>query len=265
MPRTVAILTLVLALPAAAAAQQAEPTTPLPEIVSSASAERPVVANLAVLTVRFSRDGATPLAAGHNVALAADSLRRSLGRLGIPRDSIANGSRWYWWRDRIQEIREQRSVERWVDCGGRQTNRCRNDSTYVEVRYRANENLQIRIRDLSRVGQAIDTLLSLGITDFGDVAFSATNSEREQREAIHEATELAVARATTIADAGGGHLGRTLRLSTDGDGEVHYTPFDYLTVSAQGGPSTGGTVLVSPVLRVTATVHGRWEFVPGAR
>src|SRR6266704_3354444 len=41
---------------------------------------------------------------GSRVASRADSLRRALATLGIPRDSLVNRSRWYWWRGRIEVI-----------------------------------------------------------------------------------------------------------------------------------------------------------------
>jgi len=70
-------------------------------------------------------------------------------------------------------------------------------------------------------------------------------------------------RAQVIAEAGGGRLGRTLRLSTDGSGEVRH--FDYLglvttSMGAEQAPAAGATVVVAPVITVSATVHGRWEF-----
>ncbi len=40
--------------------------------------------------------------------------------------------------------------------------------------------------------------------------------------------------------------------------------YDYLglvtTMSAEQAPAAGATVVVAPVLTVSATVHGRWEF-----
>lgn len=89
-----------------------------------------------------------------------------------------------------------------------------------------------------------------------------------KREAIREATESARARAQVIAEAGGGRLGRTLRLSTEGSGEAvrHFDSLGLVTtMSAEQAPLTGATVVVAPVLTVSATVHGRWEFTEAPR
>ncbi|MBB4634223.1 SIMPL domain-containing protein [Longimicrobium terrae] len=266
--RPLLMLTLALAGTAtAASAQEAETLAGVPEIVSSASAEQPVRADLALVTLRFGRVGRTPAEAGRNTALAADSLRRMLRPLGIPADSVISASTWYWWRGRVEAIVANRSVPRWVEDG--RGGGHRSDSTVSDTTFRVSESLQVRIRDLRRVGAVIDAALAAGITDISDVTFSATNTENEQREAIRLATQRARRNAEAIALAGGGRVGRTLRLSTDGNGAApRSVPYDVLHLEAvtaeDAGGAPGSTVVVGPVLRVSATVHGRWQLVEGS-
>src|SRR5437899_8568676 len=47
-------------------------------------------------SLQFTGEGATPAQAGSRLASRADSLRRALATLGIPRDPLVNRSRWYW-------------------------------------------------------------------------------------------------------------------------------------------------------------------------
>lgn len=266
LARTLLVAGLVLGA-GRGSAQQAV-VTEVPEITASASAEQSVRPNLAVVTLRFSRTGLTPSAAGRNLALATDSLRRALRPLGIPADSVINASHWYWWRGRVERVTTQRRIERWVEQNG---SRFRSDSVAEDTSYRSSESLAVRVRDLSRVGAVIDRALALGITDIGDIAFSATNTENEQREAIRLATMRARAHAETIALAGGVRLGRTLRLSTDASGGgTRYVSHNMLSLDAvvtagaeAGGAAAGNTLVVGPTLRVSATVHGRWQLVEG--
>jgi uncharacterized protein YggE len=258
----IALSALVLAslLAASAGAQTAAPAPP--EIATTASAEQRVPADLAVVSVRFSRMGRTPAAAGRALGLKADSIRTALAALGVPRDSVVNGSRWYWWRGRIELVETALPPEEIVHTDER-GNRIVRQIHHRDTTYRAHEQLQVRVRDVPRVGRVIDALLAQGVVEIGDVAFSATDTETARREAIREATERARARAQVIAEAGGGRLGRTLRLSTDGNGEVRQ--FDYLglvttSMGTEQAPAAGATVVVAPVLTVSATVHGRWEF-----
>lgn len=64
-------LTLSIAAATPAAAQVPAVEALVPEIVSSATAERSAPADLAVVTLRFSRTGATPAAAGRSLAQTA--------------------------------------------------------------------------------------------------------------------------------------------------------------------------------------------------
>lgn len=265
----IALLALVLVPLAAPSvrAQEAQPGLPVeaPEILSAASAERSVSADLATVTLRFWRTGATPADAGRALALKSDSVRAALGVLGVPRDSVVSGSRWYWWRGRIEVVETDGRLEDVYSTDAQGNRRLARQIVHRDTSYRAHEQLEVRIRDVSRVGRVIDAVLAQGITDLGDVAFSATDTEAAQREAIRLATERARARAEVIAAAGGGRLGRTLRLSTEGGGEVRHVPYYGIMGldSAGDAAPAGATVVVAPVLKVTASVHGRWAFVEG--
>jgi hypothetical protein len=263
------VFCILPALATAIAAQTPAAAAPS-EIVSAASAERPVRADLATLTLRFSRLGRTPAEAGRNLALKADSLRRALAAVGIARDSVVSGSRWYWWPQRIEMVVTEGRREMVADTGPDGRVIGSHQVVHPDTSYRSQESLRVRIRDLSRVGQVIDAALAQGVIDISEVEFFATDNETAQREAIREATERARARAEVIASAGGGRLGRTLRLSTEGGGEPSQRVlFGGLTVMAmdtaegQGVAGRGQTVIVAPVLQVRATVNGRWEFVEG--
>lgn len=259
--RSALVMAALLAGPARA--QAGAPAAP--EIVTTASAERRVPADLATVTVRYSRMGRTPAAAGRALALKADSIRAALAAVGVPRDSVVNGSRWYWWHGRIEVVETALPSEDVFGTDAYGNRVLLRQIQHRDTSYRAHEQLQVRVRDISRVGRVIDVLLAQGITDIGDVAFSATNTEEAQREAIRLATERARGRAEVIAAAGGGRLGRTLRLSTEGSGEpVRHVPYFGLVTTGlvtEEAPAAGATVVVAPVLNVSANVHGRWEFV----
>src|SRR2546425_11420880 len=99
------LVAAVLAVIGTAAPAQTRPDRPeTPEVRTAATLQRNVQPDLATVTLQFTGDGATPAQAGSRVASRADSLRRALATLGIPRDSLVNRSRWYWWRGRIEVI-----------------------------------------------------------------------------------------------------------------------------------------------------------------
>src|SRR2546422_686818 len=95
----------VLAVSVTTAPAQTRPDRPeTPEVRTAATVQRSVQPDLATVTLQFTGDGATPAQAGSRLASRADSLRRALATLGIPRDSLVNRSRWYWWSGRIETI-----------------------------------------------------------------------------------------------------------------------------------------------------------------
>lgn len=239
-----------------------EPDTP--QVRTAATAQRSVQPDLATVTLEFTAQGATPSEAGARLAARADTLRRALGTLGIPRDSLINRSRWYWWRGRFEVVPgPMRYVQRTKPApDGRM------QDAFQDTTYRAHDAIEVRIHDLSKVGAVLDTALGRRITDISDVRFSASDVSAAQEDALREATVRARRQAEAIADAGGQRLGRVLSLSTQGDygrwsSDIY--SLDGISIRdamAAGGGGSTATVVVHPMVAVSVTVYGRWELVP---
>jgi hypothetical protein len=201
----------------------------------------------------------TPAEAGRRLAVKADSLRRALSTLGIPRDSLVSGSRWNWWRGRIEAIPQP---VRYVQ---RDTPTRRSSEAVQDTVYRARDAIQVRIHDLGRIGAVLDTAMGRGVTDISGVQFSATNVSAAQEEALREATVRARRQAEAIAAASGMVLGDVLSIGTQSDGRYgYYQPYalDGITVTgASSGSGDAATVVVRPTIPVSVTVYGRWTLV----
>lgn len=196
--------------PAGVAFAQADSTRlTLPTVQTAATAQRSVRPGLAILTLTFAARGRTPAAAGEALASRADSIRRALQALGIPHDSLITGSRWYWWRGRVEMVVETHSVGKGSDRGG-----VRPAETVQDTSYRATDAIEVHFHDLKRVGAGIDSALAHGITEISPIRFQATDISAAQEDALREATVRARRQASAIAEASGGRLGRTLSLTT---------------------------------------------------
>jgi len=206
------------------------PTTSAPEIQTSGTASTTVAPNLVTLTVEFSVKRRTPGEAGRANAQRAVAIRRALVALGIPSDSIVTAG--------------YRS-EMWLAPFER-------DTGFV-----ATNTVVARIRDLRLIGPAIDTSLAEGATRVANVRYGASNADEPYLEALKEATRQVRRRAEAMAKAAGGHLGRLIQLTTQSRG------YSEGFFQLDGVVTTGstGTPIQAPTLEVTATVHGRWEFV----
>ena len=253
----------VLALIGTAAPAQTRPDrSETPEVRTAATVQRSVQPNLATVTLQFTGEGATPGQAGSRLASRADSLRRALATLGIPRDSLVNRSRWYWWNGRIERIvGPVKIVPRSTPGADPRFNYPVQDTTY-----RAHDAIEVRIHDLSRVGAVLDTALGRGITDISEVRFAATDVSAAQVEALREATVQARKQAEAIAAAGGQQLGRVLSLNTQADYASRYGWDDFalrgVALGTAGAVGDGSpTVVVQPSVPVSVTVYGRWELI----
>lgn len=232
-------------------------------ITTSASAERSVVPNLATLSARFSASGRTEADAGARLAARTDSIRRALATLGIPKDSLPNRARWWWWPGRISSSVSSKCVP--VSHKPTEPDHCemRYDTTFV-----ATDAIEIRIHDLTRIGAVIDTLMGRKVVDMSGIEFTATDVSAARLDALHEATQRARAEAETIASAEGLAVGRALSLSTEAPEDGYREPvFDISGVTAGTGAVRGGqaTDIVQPNVTVSASVYCRWELVKKAQ
>lgn len=230
-------------------AQDADPVTRVPMIRTEASARRDVRADLAYVSFSFTAAGATPLEAGRNVAAKADSIRGALQRLGIPRDSLLSGSRWYWWRGRVETVL---GPARYIPApnprdGGRNVQ----DTTYL-----AYDAIQVGTRDMAKVGPIIDAVLSFGVTQIDPIRFQAVNTAAIEDTLLRDATLGARRNAVIMADASGEQLVRLLELTTSPD---RFQSEPYLVAMSARGSSSGGTEVTAPFVPLSVTVYGRWE------
>lgn len=248
-PSIVLALLITLGSTSMVRAQEPVPAAQRSEVRASGSAQRSVRPNLAVLTLEFSDVGATPSAAGANVAARAARLRSAFEALGIARDSLAStAGRWTWWRGRVEPVF---GPHRCWQSAPQQPQTCAQDTAY-----RVHEAMHVRLRDVAKVGAVIDTALAHGIVQISAVRYTATDTDSVQAQLLREATVQAHGRAQAMAEASRVRLGRLLSLSSDGAG---YRPELSVVQSAGGGVPTE---TIEPGIPVTMSVSGVWEVEP---
>lgn len=81
------------------------------------------------------------------------------------------------------------------------------------VGYSATNSLTVRIRDLEKTGAILDTAVTLGVNQTGGLMFTNANPEAFLKRARAAAMKDAVARAGTLAEAGGVKVGNILEIS----------------------------------------------------
>jgi hypothetical protein len=237
-----------LCVPSTGSAQDT-PTAPRSEVRAGGSAQRTLRPNLAILTLEFSDVGATPSAAGANVAGRATRLRRALQGLGIARDSLASANGWNRWRGRVEPVY---GPNRCWQPSPQQPQTCAQDTTY-----RIHEAVQVRVHDITKVGAVIDTALAHRVVQISAVRYVATKTDSLQEQLLREATEQAHRRARAMADASTMRLGRLVSVTAQ-DGPGSRAELSVVQATGAGAP----TEALEPGIPVTISVSGVWELQP---
>lgn len=81
------------------------------------------------------------------------------------------------------------------------------------VGYTVSNNLSVRIRDLEKVGEILDLVVTLGVNSGGNIQFMNDNPKQVLKRARQAAMADAIDKAKTLADAAGVDLGRILEIS----------------------------------------------------
>ena len=131
--------------------------------------------------------------------------------------------------------------------------------------YRAQNAVQIEIRNLESVGKVIDAVLAAGATNLSALSLYASNTDAARREALQKAVAKARADAEVAATAAGGSLGVLLELTTEPFGIPQPIVRGMQTGMAMEARMAAPTPVETGEITVNAAVHVRWQFVPGQR
>jgi uncharacterized protein YggE len=260
---TIVFAAVLLAGTSVARAQSARADSSASQVRTVGSSTRHVAPNLAIVRINFLAEGRTTQEAGRRLAARADTLRRALMKIGIPRDSLATASEWYWWGGRVEV----------VVSNGRFVQLPRPDSlgrlsyNLQDTLFRARDAIEVRISQLSKIGAVIDSAMAHGVSDISGVQFEASDLTQARELALREATDDARRQAESIAAGTGMRLGRVIAVSTYGGesggayGEPGGVALQSLVIRGMGA-SGSGTEVIPRSLPVSMTVYGRWELIP---
>jgi uncharacterized protein len=81
------------------------------------------------------------------------------------------------------------------------------------VGYTVRNALSVRVRDISKVGEVLDTSVTLGVNEGGSIQFTNDDPSAAITKARGAAVKAAMAKARTLADAAGVELGDILEIS----------------------------------------------------
>ncbi|MEW5962483.1 MAG: SIMPL domain-containing protein [Pseudomonadota bacterium] len=119
------------------------------------------------------------------------------------------------------------------------------------IGYQVTNQVRIAARDLARLGEVLDQLVSLGANQIGGLSFEASTAETARDEARRQAVANALRRAKLYAEAAGAKVGQVLTISEE---TAHVVPRGMAmarAASAEAAPIEEGVLQLEA--RVTIT------------
>lgn len=126
--------------------------------------------------------------------------------------------------------------------------------------YVVTNTVRADIREMERVGRAIDAALGAGANMISSLTFSSSRADSARREALGEAVRLARQEAEAIAAAAGGRIVGPLEISTAGlmPPQPRYAMQERAAMADASAP----TPIEPGAQEITAFVTARWHFEP---
>lgn len=230
------LLSALMAAPLAAQSPNAPPAPPTIEV--SGNGEAKVTPDRALIYIGVQTKGRTAALAGQENARLATAVLEAVRAAGIAREQIGtmnysvNPSYRYYPDGRKPEL----------------------------TGYDASNTVRIEVRNLELVGKVIDASLGAGANNISGINFFASQIDATKREALGAATTDARLSADVMAKAAGGTLGALVNVTSQMQEMARP-----MAMMVRARVADAETPVVAPTEQtVTATVIGRWQFIPGA-
>ena len=121
------------------------------------------------------------------------------------------------------------------------------------VGYNASNSLSIRTTQIERVGEFIDAAFAAGANQLNNISFSRQDITEAQAQALTLATQDAIAKATTIAEAAGVELGAIQRI-VEGNDYSYDSGVNVVYAKEAAMDTAAGTDVQAAMISVSANV-----------
>ncbi len=107
--------------------------------------------------------------------------------------------------------------------------------TRVLAGYEITQSLQVKIRDLDKIGQIIESATDAGANQVGNLSFTIDKEDEFKKQAREEAINKAKVKAKELADQLGVNLVRIVSFNENGQAPVYYDNYSMKEASGIGG------------------------------
>jgi uncharacterized protein YggE len=123
------------------------------------------------------------------------------------------------------------------------------------VGYHVTNSVYITVRDIKKLGEVLDKVVSLGANSIGGITFGLANREVVEMEARKLAMQDAIAKAKLYAEAAGAELGPVMTISESGG----YQPYYEKRVAAAPMAAQAPVPIEAGTEQVSMQVSVTWE------
>ncbi len=127
-----------------------------------------------------------------------------------------------------------------------------NGTEYKEDGFKASQNVNVKVHDLTKVGEILTAATGAGATDVGGVTFSLEDQDAAMQEARIEAIAKARAKADAIEKESGIHLGKVVSYYEYSNGPIYYDKG--VSMLAEGAVREDASMAVPEIQPGTQTV-----------
>jgi uncharacterized protein YggE len=228
--RTFLVPAAVFLLVAPAGAQQTTPSSAEPVVVVSGEGLVKAAPDRAFVTFAVESRSKLPKEAQAQNAKAMMSVHDRLIAAGLPKDAI---------RTLSYDLHLESD---WVN--GRQ----------VPRGYVARNTIEVRVDEITRVGEVIDIGITNGANSVHNVRFDLKQRDALEREALKLATADARARAEAAAAGAGATIGRVVRIEEPSRGYPVPPPMPMMREAALAQDARATTPVVAGEIEIRSTV-----------
>ncbi|ATQ43589.1 SIMPL domain-containing protein [Caulobacter mirabilis] len=126
--------------------------------------------------------------------------------------------------------------------------------------YQASNQVTIVVRDLAKLGQAVDAAVTSGATNIGGIGFGLQNSDAAEDAARLQAVKALQAKADLYAKATGYRVARLVNLS-EGGGYAPPPPMPMMAYARMEKAADGGAPVEAGELKVRVDITAQFELV----
>ena len=127
------------------------------------------------------------------------------------------------------------------------------------IGYRVSRQMQVKVRDLDRLGEVLDGVVGAGANEVFGAQMSAADPTAAEHAALEAAMAAAQAKAEVLAAAAGVKLGRVARIDEGADHGDMPMPKMRMMGAMAAEAADGGTEVSAGDLTVTRTIRAWFE------